>query len=388
MKIGIDKLGFYTPQYYVDMAKLAHARNEDPNKYLIGIGQSKMAVIPPTQDVVTMAANAAEKILTPKDKEKIDMVLFATESGIDNSKAAAIYVADLLGLKKELRAVELKQACYAATAAIQLAKGYVALNPDKKVLIFGADISRYGLNTGGEPTQGGGAMAILIAKDPKLLVLEDESAVYAQNIMDFWRPLGFSEALVDGKFSANAYMDFFIKVFNSYLAKTNKNLKNFEALLFHLPYTKMGLKSLRLALQEQPEDLTQKLLARFEESRVYNMQVGNLYTGSLYLSLLSLLDNSKTLKAGDRIGLFSYGSGAQGEFFTGLLQPGYQDCLQATDNQEFLQQRIEVSVQEYEELFSSLLPTNQADVSLDVTKDQAKYVLSGVKEYKRQYLAR
>lgn len=123
-------------------------------------------------------------------------------------------------------------------------------------------------------------------------------------------------------------------------------------MLFHLPYTKMGLKSLRLALQEQPEDLTQKLLARFEESRVYNMQVGNLYTGSLYLSLLSLLDNSKTLKAGDRIGLFSYGSGAQGEFFTGLLQPGYQDCLQATDNQEFLQQRIEVSVQEYEELFS------------------------------------
>ena len=48
MKIGIDKIGFYTSNMYVDMTELANARNEDPNKYLIGIGQEKMAVIPPT----------------------------------------------------------------------------------------------------------------------------------------------------------------------------------------------------------------------------------------------------------------------------------------------------------------------------------------------------
>lgn len=39
MKIGIDKIGFYTSNMYVDMTELANARNEDPNKYLIGIGQ-------------------------------------------------------------------------------------------------------------------------------------------------------------------------------------------------------------------------------------------------------------------------------------------------------------------------------------------------------------
>ena len=38
MKVGIDKIGFYTPKWYVDMAKLARARNEEPDKYLIGIG--------------------------------------------------------------------------------------------------------------------------------------------------------------------------------------------------------------------------------------------------------------------------------------------------------------------------------------------------------------
>lgn len=70
MTVGIDKIGFYTSPYFIDMVDLAHARNEDPRKYLIGIGQKKQAVIPPTQDVVTMAANAAQKILSEGDKEK------------------------------------------------------------------------------------------------------------------------------------------------------------------------------------------------------------------------------------------------------------------------------------------------------------------------------
>ena len=106
-----------------------------------------MAVIPPTQDSVTLGANAALKILTEEDKKAIDLVIFATESGIDNSKSGAVYVSRLLGLSPYLRAVELKQACYGATAALQLAKGHVALNPDKKALVIGSDIARYGLHT-------------------------------------------------------------------------------------------------------------------------------------------------------------------------------------------------------------------------------------------------
>lgn len=58
MKIGIDKLSFYTPAFYVDMTELANARGIDPNKFTIGIGQDKMAFAPITQDAVTMGANA------------------------------------------------------------------------------------------------------------------------------------------------------------------------------------------------------------------------------------------------------------------------------------------------------------------------------------------
>ncbi|MGM9894209.1 MAG: hydroxymethylglutaryl-CoA synthase family protein, partial [Ligilactobacillus ruminis] len=245
MKIGIDKIGFYTSNMYVDMTELANARNEDPNKYLIGIGQEKMAVIPPTQDAVTLGANAAFKILTEEDKKTIDLVIFATESGIDNSKSGAVYVSRLLGLSPYLRAVELKQACYGATAALQLAKGHVALNPDNKALVIGSDIARYGLRTKGEPTQGGGACAMIVGQNPRILELEETSACYMEDVMDFWRPFNHTEALVNGKFSANIYVDFFKKVFSIYRQKTGAKLEDFAALLFHLPYTKQGLKGLR-----------------------------------------------------------------------------------------------------------------------------------------------
>ena len=64
LKIGIDRIGFYAPNLYVDMAELAEARVVDPNKFIIGIGQSEMALPPVTQDAVTLAANAARQILT------------------------------------------------------------------------------------------------------------------------------------------------------------------------------------------------------------------------------------------------------------------------------------------------------------------------------------
>lgn len=383
MDIGIDKINFFTSNLYVDMTELAITRNEDPDKYLIGIGQSKMAVIPPTQDIVTMGANAAESMLTDEDKEDIDLVIVGTESGIDNSKSAAAYIADLLGLRDDIRTFEIKQACYGATAALQMAKAQVALNPDSKALIIGADIAKYGLNTPGEVTQGGGAVAMLVSANPKLLSFEGGSTYLSRNIMDFWRPLGHSEALVDGKYSSNVYLDFFNNVYSNYKDKTGFTIDNFEALLFHLPYTKMGLKALREAQKDADAKVSAKLTHRFEDSRLYNRQVGNLYTGSLYLSLLSLLENNDDLKSGDRLGLFSYGSGAQGEFFAMLLRKDYRKYLMNTTN-EFLQKRIRISVEEYEKIYlRSLHYENNSELDLDM--DDAQFVLTGIKENQRQY---
>ena len=385
MRIGIDKIGFATSHLYVDMAELAKARNEEPNKYLIGLGQQKMAVIPPSQDIVTMACTAAEKILTSEDKNKIGLVVFGTESGIDNSKSAAMYLVDLLGLPENLRAFEIKQACYGATAGIAMARGYLALHPDKKALVIGADIARYGLKTSGEATQGGGAIALLMSSDPAILALEPKTAYYAKNVMDFWRPLGHTEALVEGKYSAQIYLDFFNQVYLDYLQQTNLSLSDFSAFIFHLPYTKMGLKALRTIISDTEPEIADNLKEQFEASREYNRNVGNLYTGSLYLSLLSLLQNSSNLTAGQRIGLFSYGSGAQGEFFTGILQDGFEDFVNKDNVSTMLAKRHQVSVTDYEHIYRQSLK-NKDELVIEYQSDRASFVLTGIKNSQRQYL--
>ncbi|MHC9536281.1 hydroxymethylglutaryl-CoA synthase [Dellaglioa sp. BT-FLS60] len=380
MKIGIDRINFFTSDKYVDMAELAEARDVDPNKYLIGIGQSKMAVIPPTQDVVTMGANAADLLIDDENREKIDFVIFATESGVDNSKSTAAYVSGLLGLN-HVRAVEIKQACYGATAAIQLAKGHVALHPDSQVLVIGADIARYGLKTSGEPTQGGGAVAMMITADPALLTLDADSGFVTENVMDFWRPLNHSEALVDGKASQNVYLDFFNQTWNEYKNKTGLTVNDFKAILYHLPYTKLGIKGLREVLPEASEIKKTELTHEFEAAKKYNNQVGNLYTGSLYLSFISLLENSDDLEIGDRIGFYSYGSGAVGEFFSGKLAANFKSHLPQTN----LESRVKVSVALYEKTYQSQLKNDGADIDLDYANDPAKFILIGSSNMQRQY---
>lgn len=378
MTIGIDKIGFFTSNYYLDMVDLAAARGEDPNKYLIGIGQEQQAVIPPTQDVVTMAANAAVKILSDDDKQAIDMVIFGTETGVDNSKSAAIYVQSLLGISNSARSFEIKQACYGGTAGVQMAFDHISVHPESKVLVLAADIARYGIGTAGEVTQGGGAIAMLMSQDPQILALDNQSAFHSENIMDFWRPFYRRDAIVDGHYSTDIYIDFFNQTFNDYCAKYQRTLTDFSAMAFHLPFTKMGLKALRTVIDT--DEHSQQLLKEFDYSKKYNSLVGNLYTGSLYLSLLSLLANSTMLHAGDRIGLFSYGSGAQGEFYSGTVVKAMQRQRLGHQVDQLLANRTKLSVPEYEAMYANGLPNVGGDVTFDSADDHNRFILVGRKD--------
>lgn len=386
MEIGIDKIGFYTPPYALSMEELAVARGIDPAKYTIGIGQSTMAVAPVTQDIVTMGANAALAILDDADLAAIDMVLVGTETGIDQSKSAAVYLQRLLGLSHRVRSVELKHACYGATAALQLAKGHIALHPESKVLVIASDIAKYGLNSGGEPTQGAGAVAMVVSANPRILALDDETSLFSDDVMDFWRPNYEAYPLVDGKFSNEQYIRFFAEVWRDYVGQTGRTFEDFEALCFHLPYTKMGMKALKPFLEELPEEEQERLTARYQESTIYNRHVGNIYTGSLFLSLISLLENSRVLIAGDRIGLFSYGSGAVGEFFSGTLVEGFDKQLRTDAHRALLDNRQQVSVEAYEALFTETI--DDSGNQTFTTDDNSPVILASVTNHQRQYQRR
>lgn len=369
MDIGIHKMGFYIPSKYIELTDLAAARAVDPDKYTKGLMIEQMSVATFAEDIIAMAANAAEQILTDEDKKDIDLVLFATESGVDYSKAASTYVAGLLNLRKDIRAVELKQACYAATAALYFAKGHILQNPQSKVLILSADIARYGIKMGGEPTQGAGAVAMVISQNPHILILDETHSVYTEHVFDFFRPNGFSYALVDGKFSDQTYQRFFSEVYQNYLDKTGYTIDSFSALLYHIPYSKIAYKNLRTLTDDIKHP---KLFEALDAAIAYNKKVGNIYTASLYLSLISLLEHNK-LDEGSRIGFFSYGSGAVGEFFSGTLQEGYEKHLYKADHASLFEHREKIEIKSYEYIISTSLDFKE-DMIFEIPKVKGFYL--------------
>lgn len=381
MTVGIDKINFFVPSYYIDMTELAQARQVDPAKFHIGIGQDEMALSPKTQDIITLAANAAKPLLDEKDLAAIDMVIVATESSFDESKAAAVVLHRLLKIQPFARSFEIKEACYGATAGLQIAKDHVLLHPDKKVLVVAADIAKYGLNTGGEPTQGAGAVAMLVAQDPRILTLADDNIALTQDIYDFWRPNGHDVPLVDGPLSNQTYIQSFEKIWQENKKRNQRCLEDYAAIAFHIPYTKMGKKALLAGLAAETASEQKRLLARYEESITYSRRIGNLYTGSLYLGLVSLLENSANLKAGDRIGLFSYGSGAVAEFFSATLVAGFKQQLAQKEHQALLAKRQKLSIAQYEEILSDKLNVDE-DQELD---DDLPYSIQKIMHTVRHY---
>jgi hydroxymethylglutaryl-CoA synthase len=386
MNVGIESISFYSSHYYIDLKTLAERRNLPPEKFYLGIGQEKMAVPPPDEDVVTMAANAGFNVLKNIDKEKIDTVLFATESGIDQSKAAGIYVHSLLDLPQNCRVVELKQACYSGTGGLQMAFAYVHTYPQRKVLVFTADVARYGLCSAGEPTQGAGAAAMVISAEPKILALDAESGCYTQDVMDFWRPNYRDEALVDGKYSVRVYLKALAESWADYQQKSGRAFAEFGKFAYHLPFTRMGEKAhLHLAKTAGVQNLTEdQLLEQIRETLIYNRITGNSYAASLYIGLISLLENCPRDLGEKNLGLFSYGSGCVGEFFSGVIQKGYQEFLLKEEHKNMLESRTKLTCDEYEYFYTFPLPSDGSTFELP-RNETGRFRLAALKDHKRIY---
>ena len=386
MKIGIDKIGFATSNYVLKLNDLAAARATDPEKLSKGLLLKELSIAPLTEDIITVGAAAADPILTSEDKEKIDMVIVATESSIDQSKAAAVFIHGLLAIQPFARSFEIKEACYGATAALDYAKLHIEKYPDSKVLVIASDIAKYGINTPGEPTQGAGAIAMLISKDPRILIFNEDNVAQTRDVMDFWRPNYSTTPYVNGLYSTQQYLDCLKTTWDEYQKRHKLSLKDFAAYCFHLPYPKLALKGLNKIMDKSlPQEQQDQLKENFEKSILYSQKVGNIYTGSLFLGLLSLLENSDNLKAGDKIALFSYGSGAVAEIFSVSLVPGYEKQLSRTRLEE-LDQRQALSVEEYEHIFFAEAKLDaEGNASFSGYEDQS-FALAEIAEHQRKYI--
>ncbi len=354
MSVGIERLAVYVPQYALRLTDLAAARGVPPEKLTTGLGVREMTIPAPCEDVVTLAATAGARLLRAADvdPDEIGMLLVATETGVDHSKPVSIFVHDLLGIGSRCRVYELKHACYAGTAALMTAADWVRAGGGRprRALIIAADIARYQVGSAGEPTQGAGAVAMLVGAAPRALVLEEQSGTHAGNVHDFWRPLDRREAIVDGKYSVECYLEALAGAFGTYRALERPVLAAGEALadrlarlLYHTPFPKMAVKAHRRLVEldwraagrwrDGDTTLEDAAATSYRELAAPGLEavarVGNTYTASLYLCLAALLEAEGRALAGRRLGLFSYGSGCCAEFFTGAVPRGVETVADA-----------------------------------------------------------
>lgn len=390
MNIGIDKIEFFMPNYYLDIKDLASSRGIDADKFTKGLMQLEMSIAPVTQDIVTLGATAALSIIDEDDKKYIDMVIVGTETGIDQSKAASVFIHNLLGIQPFAKSIEIKEACYGATAALEIAQNHITNKPNSRVLIIASDIAKYGIRSGGESTQGAGSIAMIIKKDPKIAILNNDNVYQTIDAMDFWRPNYSPYPFVDGKFSTELYLECLTTTWEQFLKINKSKIEDFEAVCFHLPFAKLGLKGLHSIIPNDIDENKKEVLEKnYFDSILYSQRVGNIYTGSLFLGLLSLLENSNSLNPSDKIALYSYGSGAVCEIFSVTLVPDFKKHLKVDRLNKEFKNRTRLSIEEYENMFFEKIEVDKdGNYNFKKYEDNGPFYLEKIENHKRIYKKR
>ncbi|WP_275040907.1 hydroxymethylglutaryl-CoA synthase family protein [Nocardiopsis halotolerans] len=186
VRVGIEAMNVFGGSAVLDVMGLARHRGLDLPR-MENLLMREKAVALPFEDPVTFGANAAKPLLDrldPEERDRVELLITCTESGIDFSKSVSTYLHDVLGLSRNCRMFELKQACYAGTAGLQMAVNFVLsqTSPGAKALVVATDISRYVLEEGrdvaeqdwsyAEPSGGAGAVAMLVSDVPHVFQVD------------------------------------------------------------------------------------------------------------------------------------------------------------------------------------------------------------------------
>lgn len=354
-KTGIASIGIHFPPLVMSVEELAKLRNEDPNKYVVGLGCRKMALCPENCSVVDLAAEAAKRALSRwnGDKNKIGLIVVGTESAPDMSRPLSAWVAEKLGLKGALRSYEVKHACYGGTLAARQAIEWklAGIAPEKAALVIATDIALYEPNDPAEPTQGAGAVALII-DEPDIAEIEPVSYPFSMPAFDFWHPLNKSYPLVDGKYSLECYKRAARDCFQALIRDRGLEevLALYQACCFHTPFPKMVKKGFTEICQFYgfDEQKTEKyFLEKVEPTMEWNIQCGNAYTASLWIAVANTL---RKLQVGQRITAFSYGSGCGAELLTLIAGPSAIKGIWSEDVEKDFAERKEIDAETYDQM--------------------------------------
>lgn len=356
MRVGIEKINLYAGKLYLDIAELAQVRGQDPQYIATHMMCDKRSVYPIYEDAVTMAVNAAKRLLASEDVKDIELLVVGTESAVDFGKPLSTWVHRFAELPENCRNFEVKHACYGATGALKMAASWVAagIRPGKKALVISTDFSRSHLNSQAEYICGGCAVAMLVSASPQILELPLERAGYwTTEISDTFRPTSRAE-VGNNEVSLYSYLDALEGAYYHYeqIVGEVDYERDFKKHIYHAPFPAMTFQAHRTMLSTfnavSKAAAKESFQQRVAESLYFAKRVGSAYGASNFLCLLSLLTKAKDLKGHGKISLFAYGSGCQGEFYEGIIGPNAPELVSSLHLEQHLNERMRLSVAEYE----------------------------------------
>ena len=266
---GISGLSLYLPPYRVQLEDWCQWNNEPWNKVRNVVGRS-FRMRGPGESVYTLAANAVWRLIRDYriDPARVGFLALGTESSSDNSAGAVIIkgmINDALAahgqaeLARDCEVPEFKQACLGGVYGLKAALRYLATDGvGRQAIVVCADIAEYALGSSGEPTQGAGAVAILLESGARLLEV-DLSASGSDSdyrVVDFRKPFarfrnqpprddGQMQDLpvFNGHYSTSCYIDATHHAMTAMLNKrAGRSLDYFHevhAVFMHRPYHRM-----------------------------------------------------------------------------------------------------------------------------------------------------
>jgi hydroxymethylglutaryl-CoA synthase len=267
--IGISGLASYIPPYRVWLEDWCEWTGNQWPKVREVVGRS-FRVRGPDQSVYTMAATAVIRLIKQYDidPERVKFLGLGTESSTDNS-AGAIIVKGMVDraleaqgkapIARSCEVPEFKHACLGGVYGMKGAIRHLALDGvGSQAIVVCADIAEYARGSSGEPTQGAGAVAMLLEEDPKLAAVDliNSGSASDYRIIDFRKPMlrfcgqDRSEShqvqdfpVFNGKYSTTCYIDETLHALNDMYEKRGLNpsdyLRSLETIFMHRPYRRM-----------------------------------------------------------------------------------------------------------------------------------------------------
>lgn len=394
--VGIKAIQFYSSGQFVNQSELEQFDGVSAGKYTIGLGQTNMAFVNDREDIYSMCLSVLKKLIDENniDVNNIGRLEVGTETLLDKSKSVKSVLMQLFGDNSDVEGVDNVNACYGGTAAITNSINWVQSDAwdGRDAIVVCGDIAIYEKGAA-RPTGGAGTVALLIGPDAPI-VFEPVRGSYMEHAYDFYKPDFTSEyPVVDGHFSLSCYVKAVDFCYKSYSKKAiAKGLSNstsgfvgldyFDYNAFHVPTCKLVVKSYARMLyndwKANPElfpqvdkkilelDYEQSLIDKSIEKAFMPLSkdrmtervkpalelatnVGNMYTGSTWGSLCSLLSyvGSEQLQ-GKRIGLFSYGSGLAATMLSCKVVGDISSICEKLDVASRLAARQHKTPQEYE----------------------------------------